>query len=262
MTAALTNAQGTGTGSPPPKPAAPAPMSEKNQKALDQFLAVWESRMAKVETLETKIILTETDDTGKSVYTGEASIMKPNYAKMLLKDAANPGNTRKWRHFVANGEHLWEYDYTKKIARVEQLPKDGFQKNLAMSFLFGMKADELKKRFELRIDVDDKDMYSEFYLRVGILPKSKEDMQDFKKAELVFWVNRDEKYRELMMLPARIWFQQPNGNTISWEFKNMTTQKKFLKADFKEPGFPDKDWVSQWSKPPVPTVSRTVAPSK
>ena len=27
---------------------------EKNQKALDQFLKVWESRMSKVETLETK----------------------------------------------------------------------------------------------------------------------------------------------------------------------------------------------------------------
>jgi hypothetical protein len=42
----------------------------------------------------------------------------------------------------------------------------------------------------------------------------------------------------------------------------MSTQTKLMKADFKAPGFPDKEWKSEWVKPPTPTVSRVAAPTK
>ena len=71
-------------------PTAPPPaMSEKNQKFLDAYLKAWEDRMARVDGLETKCVLTEnTQDAGrqvKRVYTGDASILKPNHAKLFLK---------------------------------------------------------------------------------------------------------------------------------------------------------------------------------
>ncbi len=248
----------------PPTPA----MNEKNQKYLDAYLKVWEDRMGKIEGLETKIVLTEIDagpPMTKTVYTGEASLVKPNFAKMLLKDSANPSNTKKWRHFVADGEHLWEYDYGKKIARVLQLPKEGIGDNPMMAFLFGMKAAEIKKRFDVSVDVENPVKHNDFYLHIGILPKLKNDLQDFKKAELVLWKNnKDPKFADQWMLPARLWFQHPNGNQVSWEFKNIATEKKFKKTDFEAPGFPDKVWTSEWVKPPTPTptVSRTVSPSK
>jgi len=249
-----------------PKDPPPAAMSEKNQKYLDAYLKVWEDRMGKIEGLETNIIFTEIDagpPLAKTVYTGEASLMKPNFAKMLLKDSANPGNSKKWRHFVADGENLWEYDYGKKIARVLQLPKEGVGDNAMMAFLFGMKAAEIKRRFEVSIDVDDPNKHNEFYLHLSILPKARDDMQEFKKAELVLWKNNnDSKFADQWMLPARLWFQHPNGNQVTWEFKNITTKKKFKKTDFEAPGFPDKSWRSDWAKPPAPTVSRTGAPSK
>jgi TIGR03009 family protein len=260
-------AQGSGT---PGKDVPPLPstlMSEKSKKYLDFYLAQWEERVSKIETLYTQIVFTQKSvGDGKvqtTVLTGDASIMKPNYARLLLKDREDPGNTRRWMHWVANGTHLWEYSYSSKIARVEELPKDGLKKHVAMSFLMGMKAEDIKKRFDVSIDADNPEKYTDFYLNLLILPKNKEDMQDFKKAELVFWKNtKDEKYRDVWMLPARIWFQEPNGNSTIWEFQNMTTKKKFLKDDFKEPGFPDKEWRSEWSRPPVPTVSRSVPPTK
>jgi TIGR03009 family protein len=254
--------------SPLPKspPSGSAAMSETNQKYLNKYLDVWEERMKKVNALETKIVLTEIEagpPQVKTTYTGEASLLKPNYAKMFLKEASKPDNTRKWRHFVADGQYLWEYDYAKKIARVLQMPKDGIGDNTMMSFLFGMTAVDIKKRYDLSIDVENPDKYNDYYLHITILPKSREDMQEFKKAELVLWKNnKDPKYAELWMLPARLWFQHPNGNQVTWEFKNLTTDKKFLPADFKAPGFPDKEWKSEWVKPPQPTISRTSAPAK
>jgi len=251
--------------SPTTPPAAPA-MSEKNQKYLDAYLDLWEKRMAKVEGLETKVTMTELPadpKSIKSVYTGDAAILKPNFAKLLLKDQANPTNSKKWRHHAADGQFHWEYMYGTKTARVEQLPKEGIKDSTALAILFGMKVADAKKRFDLTIDVDDDKKHNEFYLHISILPKTKEDMQEFKKAELVLWKNnKDPKYADVWMLPARLWFQNTNGDMVTWDFQKMTTQSKLVKADFKAPGFPDKEWKSEWSRQPDPTLSRSVAPPK
>jgi TIGR03009 family protein len=272
---AFAQAPGTPASKSDPAPAATDPdaaaKAAKNQEFLDKYLEAWEQRMRSVSALETKIILTEVADGSKTVYTGEASLMKPNFAKMLIKEQANPGNTKKWRHIVADGNiddkgrgpYLWEYDYSKKIARVTQMPKNGIGDNPMMGFLFGPKAADLKKRYVLSIDVYDEKKHNDFYLHIAIRPKLKEDMQEFDRAELVLWKNnKDPKYADVWMLPARLWFQNPNGDQITWQFESMTTQKKFLPRDFKAPGFPDKDWKSEWTQPPKPTVSRTVAPAK
>jgi TIGR03009 family protein len=263
---------------PPPKdppPAAPAPLSDKNQKYLDAYLKAWAERMAGVNGLETKVVLTEIPfapepgEPAKRVYTGDASLMKPNSAKMLLKLHEKPTDSRRWRHFIADpsiddkgrGPFLWEYDYGKKVARVQQLPKEGIGKHPVMDFLFGMKVEALKQRFHLSIDVDDDKKHTENYLHIGITPKLKEDMQEFEKAELVLWKNnKDPKRADLWMLPARLWFKAPNGDQVIWEFQQLATKKEFAKNHFKAPGFPDKDWRSEWSQPPKRTVSRTTEP--
>jgi TIGR03009 family protein len=254
---------------PKAQPARPTPtpaLSEKNQKYLDAYLGVWEDRMKKIDALETKIVLTEVEagpPQVKTQFTGDASLLKPNYAKLFLKEASAPTNAKKWRHFVADGEFLWDYDYGKKIARVLQLPKNGIGDIPVMTFLFGMKAAEIKARYDLSIDVDNPDKHNDFYLHIGISPKSPADMQEFKKAELVLWKNnKDPKFADFWMLPARLWFQHPNGNQITWEFKNLSTTGKLMKGDFKAPGFPDKEWKSEWVKPPTPTVSRVAGPKK
>ena len=268
LVAAVASAPAQDAKTPPSTrfPASVAAMSEKNRKYLDAYLDAWDKRMSKINSLETKIVLTEIEagpPIAKTTYTGEASLLKPNYAKLFLKEASKPANIRKWRHFVADGRYLWEYAYAKKIARVLQLPKDSIGDNTLMSFLFGMKAADIKKRYDLSIDVDNRDKFNDYYIHITILPKQREDLQEFKKAELVLWKNnKDPKYADLWMLPARLWFQRQNGDQTTWEFKNMTTAKRFLPADFKAPGFPDREWRSEWVRPPKPTVTRTSAPAK
>jgi TIGR03009 family protein len=243
-------------------PPGPKPMSEKNQKYLDAYLKVWEERMASINGLETKVIYSETEDGQKTVFTGDAALMKPNFARLMLKEAANPTNAKKWRHHVADGQYLWEFNYSSKVARVLQLPKEGVGDNTMITILSGMKAADVKKRFDVTVDVDDSTKFNENYIHFTIYPKTKEDQQEFKKAELVLWKNdKDPKYVDFLLLPARLWFQSPNGNQVTWEFKNMTIKKSFPKDEFKAPGFPDKEWRSEWVRPPV-TVSRTSAPPK
>jgi TIGR03009 family protein len=252
-------------------PAAPAPeMSAKNKQFLDAYLKAWEDRMAKVDGLETKCVLTEiTQDAGrqvKRVYTGDAAILKPNHAKLFLKLADAPADHKRWKHFVADGKFLWEYDYGAKVARVEQLPKEGVGDNLIMAFLFMGKAANLQKRFDLSIDVDDNEKHNDNYLHIQIKPKMKDDMLEFNKAELVLWKNnKDPKFADQWMLPARLWFQNANKDQIMWEFKNLTTKAKLLPADFQAPKFPEKEWKSEWRRAPaqpiVPTGGSSGKPS-
>ena len=262
------------TGEAPPVAALPnyPPLSEKAQKYVDGYLGAWEKRMSSIEGLETKLRLTETEGKDQTIYNGEATIMRPNYAKMFLRQVDDPTNVKRWRHYIADGKHLWDYQYKTKVAKVALLPKDTISENTLLSFMFGMKADEIKKRYHITIDPDNPDKFNEHYICLTILPKSREDMQEFAKAELVLWKNnKDPKYADYWMLPARLWFQHPNKNQVMWEFSGMSTQKKLLVRDFAAPALPDKEWKSEWAvnpneRQPAPTtvrpVSGTTSPKK
>jgi TIGR03009 family protein len=261
---------GTSTSkSPTPNPKTAEPtrpvMSEKSQKYLDAYLGHWENRMSKVPSLETKVVLTEVDHTEKegpqkTVYTGEASIMKPNFAKLFLREQGKPEEVKRWRHYAADGKYLWDFNYSKKTGKVKELPKDGID-NTFFNFLFGMKAAELKRRYDLTINVEDPEQYGEHYMFITIYPKSKEDQQEFAKAQLVLWINtKDPKFADNWMLPARLWFQHTNKNQVIWEFQKMNAKKELLPADFKAPAFPDKEWKSEWMEAPKPTAVRSVPP--
>jgi TIGR03009 family protein len=251
----LTASAAFAQGEPKAQPAnrQPPAMSEKNKQYLDEYLKLWENRMAKIEGLEIKCVLTETDATGKkTVRTGDASLLKPNYSKLLLKLADDPTNAKKWMHFAADGKFLRQYDYFQKVILTDPLPKEGIGDNSMMSFLFMTKAADLKKRYDLSIDVDDPARHTDSWLYIDVRPKTKEDAIDFKKAQVVLWKNnKDPKFADFWMLPAQLWFQKPNGEQIMWEFKELTTKKRLLPRDFEAPSPPDKEWTRRWMRTPV-----------
>jgi len=275
LTAAAT-AQTPGTpttkSTEPPPASTPAPelpaLNEKAQKYLDAYLGAWEKRMTAIEGLETRLELTETDGKEKSVFRGSASILRPNYAQLFLKQVDDEANTKRWRHYIADGQYLWDYQYKAKKALVAKLPKDNIGENTLLSFMFGMKAADIKKRYHISVDPTNPDKFNDFYIHFTILPKTREDMQEFAKAELVLYkFNKPEdkenqkKFADYWMLPARLWFQHANKNQVTWEFKGLSTQKKLLARDFAAPAFPDKEWTREWAvnpneKPLAPTAVR------
>src|SRR5262245_15519522 len=105
--AAAVSAQEAKAQPPNYPPAGVSTLSPENQKLLDACLDQWEKRMKKIDSIELKIVLTEVEagpPAVKTQYTGDASLLKPNCAKMFLKEATDPTNSRKWRHFVADGQ--------------------------------------------------------------------------------------------------------------------------------------------------------------
>ncbi|HVK07396.1 MAG TPA: TIGR03009 domain-containing protein [Gemmataceae bacterium] len=251
-------------GGEPVLPAAPV-LSERNQKVLDHFLAAWEKRMKGVASLDAKCAKTEVfvDDRGQEerrVTTGEAQLMKPNYARLFLKDPEDPGNTKRASFMVSDGKYFWDYQYAFKVVKVQELEKDGFGDSTLMSFLFGTSAAQLKQRYHLAVDEADPKRYNKNYVHIMVLPKTKADLQEFKKAELVLWKNtEDDKYADLWMLPARVWFQKVNGEQAVWQFENMTTKKNLTAKHFEAPQLPDKTWRREWMTLPKPDVVRPVS---
>ena len=250
-------------GGEPVLPAAPV-LNAANQKALDHFLKLWEERMTGITGLDAKCAMTtvakEDGQEIKRVVTGDAQLMKPNYARLFLKDPQDPGNTKRVMHMVSDGKILWDYKYAKKVAVVQKLPENGIADHTLMTFLFGMKAAQIKERYHLSVDTADPKKYNDNYIHITILPKTRADYQEFAKAELVLWKNnKDPQRSDVWMLPARLWFQQFNGDQVLWQFDQMTTQKKLAAKDFTAPGFPDKEWKSEWFKQPAPEVVRPVS---
>jgi TIGR03009 family protein len=254
MVAVSASAQTPTTGDPKGDPKAD-PAKEKAAVYLDAYLNAWEKRMQGLRGLETKVTLIEKDGKDITTYEGDAAILRPNLCKVFLVDKDNPKDAKRWKHFVADGKFLWEYNYASKVVYVHALPKDGIADNTLMTFLFGMKSKEIKGRYELSMEPDNKRKMTEWYAHIGILPKSDADKQEFKLAELVLIHNRDEKVRDLMMLPARLWFQNTNGNEITWEFKEMKTKIELDAKAFEAPKVP-ANWKSEWGTPPKPTVTR------
>src|SRR5262249_46691374 len=98
-----------------------------------------------------------------------------------------------------------EYAPREKVVREHEMPKprDGqvADDNL-LSFLFGMKAEEAKKRYELTVlqpPPNDK-----WYYYILIKPRAKADQNDFSRARLVLYKTN--------FLPRQLWFEQPNKN--------------------------------------------------
>src|SRR5262249_36785955 len=146
-------------------------------------------------------------------YVGEAKYMKlpvgatgqvDNLASLSMQNKDNPNI---FERFVCTGTHLYQFLPQQKEIRVYQLPPprpgqvadDNF-----LSFLFGMKAEEAKRRYDLRVVKED-----QWYIYVEVQPRSPADKADFQKARLV--LNKDN------FLPRQLWFEQPNGDEVTWD---------------------------------------------
>ena len=133
-----------------------------------------------------------------------------------------------------------------------------------MSFLFGMKTEEIKRRFDLYIDVKDPQKYNENFIHIMIYPRMREDRQEFVKAELVLWINKaNPKFANNFMLPARLWMQKANKDQTTFDFREMDTQKAFTPKDFVA-SKPTANWkVEVNQSKPTPTVpTSTSKPTK
>jgi TIGR03009 family protein len=227
-------------------PAAAAPAQPAT--ALDGYLQQWEQAMQKVDTLAAQLSRAEKDVTFNQVqkFTGYAAYMRKgsggNVVNLAMLEMHPEGKAEVSEKFVCTGTYLYSFVPPQKELRAYELPKpkpgqvadDGF-----LSFLFGMKAEEAKRRYDLKLTKEDK-----WYVYIEIQPRDPRDKADFKRARLV--LDRST------FLPRQLWFEHPNGSDVTWEIPNIKSGVDLNRTMFDAPRTPPG-----WKLVPVPLNSNT-----
>lgn len=228
----------------------PAPNVPPNPR-LQQLLLQWEQKMKSVNALEAHVVRYEIDAVTKAQkeWKGKVKFLRPNRAFLHLDSTADPTN---YEEYVYTGAYLYEYLPRTKTLNIHELavkPGQMMEDNF-LNFLFGMKADEAMRRFQISLYKEDPN-----YVYLFIDPKLAVDRQDFTKARLVLWANS--------YLPRQCEFEDTNSNVVKWDIVRCDPAARLTTADFQPREVP-KDWTTK--KVPrqqaIPTTGGSPQPTK
>src|SRR5262249_18421468 len=130
--------------------------------------------------------------------------------------------------FICSGNFLYQFVPEGKEIRVYELnqTKSGqVGEDNFLSFLFGMKAEEAKRRYDLRLEKQD-----QHWIYIRVYPRFDQDKVDFQEAQVVLG---GESF-----LPRRLWFLEPNGNEVTWDIPRIDPKAPVNRADFGAPAVP------------------------
>lgn len=201
-----------------PPPVAPFQLSAMEEQELERLLVVWESRSNQIKLLECSFRLweynpefrNETEQAGKIKYRSPDQGM---YQVEFVK-APGAGGQASWQrtkglHWTCNGKSVFEFRYDQKTLVEHELPPEmqgaGIQ-NSPLPFLFVAKADQLKRRYFMRMlpppqEQQGKQIWLEIY------PKYQQDAANFRRAELIL--------TSQTLLPFGMKLEFPNGKNHS-----------------------------------------------
>ena len=238
LTALAASAQQTAPPTAPPAAAA-APAPNK----LDEYLRRWEQEMSKVETLAAQLNRTDKDKTFERVskFTGYAQYMKvgkgPTAQNLAALELRPEGKTDVAEKIICTGTFMYVFATAQKEVRVYEVPKPKpgqVADDNALSFLLGMKAEEAKRRYDLKLAKED-----QFYIYVDVAPRSPADKAEFQRARIV--LNKDS------FLPRQLWFESPNNSEVTWDIPRVqagvAVKREVFDAPKAQPG---------WKLVPVP----------
>ena len=203
-------------------PAPPPALTPEQQAALDRLLAAWEARNAAVRTWSCTFHKWEynawspADAAGERLAfaesTGELKYAAPDKGLFRVKESKQwSPEARRYEvrggdageHWVCNGESIYEFRHTERQLRETKLPPEMRGKAISdgpLPFVFGAKAETLKKRYWMRI-ITPADVTDQIWLEA--LPRFQADASNFAKVELIL------QARDLM--PFAIQIHKPGG---------------------------------------------------
>src|SRR5262249_26545922 len=173
----------------------------------DGFLQRWEKEMKDVDTLVIPCKRTVKDkEFGKvSEKSGAAMFKRPNLAFVHLQKKDKP--EEDYERYVCTGNFLYEFapQFKELRARALPQPKSGnVSDDNFLSMLFGMKAADAKKRYDLKLTREDDN-----FIYIHVFPRNNADKAEFSQARIV--INKQN------FLPRQLWFVEPNKNEITWD---------------------------------------------
>jgi TIGR03009 family protein len=213
---------------PPITPALPpAAALDPARDPLDAVLVNWEAAMKKVETLQapqcSRVENLKTFQITKT-YIGIAKYMRPNMGLLYMSLKDKP---EQFEEIIVNGSNVYQYAPQLKEIRAHHMPasRTGMADDSPLFLLFGMKAVDAKARYELKLLNQD-----QYYYYLGITPRRDGDKADFRTARLV--LNKDS------LMPRQLWFEQPNGDTITWDLPKIESGIRLNPTEFTKPTVP------------------------
>ncbi len=216
--------------------AAQTPPTAPAASQLDEVLRQWEKSMTSINSLQAQITRTTLDKTFQKteVFEGLAKYLKshlPGQSSRASLELVQKGQPQIFEKLICSGNLLYEFAPGTKVIRVHELPppKEGqVGDDNILNFVFGMKAIEAKQRYLLTFvppPPNDK-----WYYYIKILPRQASDKAEFTEARLVLTASN--------FLPRQIWYQQPNGNEVTWDFPRVTPNAEIRATEFTQPQLP------------------------
>lgn len=226
-----------GQTTPPIRKASPIQSASdpETEKKLDGYLRRWEQEMEKVQTLAAQLKRITKDKTFDNTtnLVGYAQYMKAGTGASALHLASlslYPKGSRQFREkFVCTGTFLYNFLPAQKEVRVYEVPKKSRAGDSNfLTFLVGIKADEARRRYILKLVKEDK-----WYIYISVTPRFRNDKADFQKARLV--LNKDS------FLPRQVWFESTNGDEVTWDIPRIQSGVRLDRRQFDRPRVP-KGW--------------------
>lgn len=212
-----------------------APAQPQADPRLDAVLGNWEKAMLNVQTLSAEVKRTKLDKTYQTteVYEGAAHYMRgaTGQTSRASLEMFKKGQPQTYEKYLCTGNFLYEWAPANKVIRRHELPtpKAGqLADDNFLSFLFGMKAQDAKARYLITYvpaPANDK-----WYQYLRIQARLSTDRADFTEARLVLLASS--------YLPRQLWFLQPNGDEVTWDFPKVTSPANLSPAYFGTPQAP------------------------
>jgi TIGR03009 family protein len=204
---------------------AAAQAAAKLRQDMDQILAAWEKQSAQVKTLSVDFKRVDKSAAwGEEEFTGQAVLQSPDLACLNFKKRSNPDAApgvapiyEDDERIVSTGSEVLQYKWDTMQIYIYPLDKQAEQKTLQqgpLPFLFNMKADEARKRYDMALTNQSDKQYL-----IRIAPLNEKDRESFSKAFL--WLNKTT------FLPDQLWLVSTNGKDYQdFKFNNVATNQK------------------------------------
>jgi TIGR03009 family protein len=242
------------------EPNAPFRLTPSEEAELDRVLHEWEQRSAKVTLFRCDIVRWEYDPVfGKGTNglkrkaVGELKYRAPDRGLYRVRDEQTGQPLEEWR---CDGKAIYEFAYDKKQLIERTLPPELQGKAIAngpLPFVFGAKAETLKKRYYLRLKQPPAG--HEEKICIEAYPRFQTDAANFLRAELLLTPDT--------MMPFALHLVLPNGKSStdhSFDRIRLNDPIGIVLGDFEAPRTP-VFWKRLVDPEEAPPEADAVAPA-
>ncbi len=264
----------------PAEPTAPFTLTESQQNLLEQVLANWEQHSAKINTFHCNFTRWDYDPTFgakknkdlKAEATGAIKYKAPDCGEYVVKklDEWDPNknayvsNPTALDHWICDGKSIYEINIPKKQLIERRLPPEMQGKAIAdgpLPFVFGAKAEQLKRRYWMRDITPKEDIGKRIWLEA--FPRFQQDQVNFRSARVIL--------NESDFLPYAMEISMPDGKSktaylfADSKVNNFLLDVKDFLSPMKPPGYTkvveEMPTDEPPSSPPQPEVPQAKRPS-